>query len=103
MALAVVRSLGSSRRLRTPQELDDFEQELVDQYALAMVGAGLTDGYVSQERAVVFDFIQFLDSPVWTAEPADADRYLVYLRRERGSAKSTVRHKHCRWPATSTS
>ncbi|MEV6831245.1 tyrosine-type recombinase/integrase [Amycolatopsis sp. NPDC051102] len=93
VALAVVRSLGSGRRLRTPQELDEFEQELVDQYALAMVGAGLTDSYVSRERAVVFDFIHFLSRPVWTAEPADADRYLVYLRRERGSAKATVRHK----------
>jgi hypothetical protein len=31
VALAVVRSLGNARRSRTEQELDDFEQELVDQ------------------------------------------------------------------------
>ena len=41
MTLAVVRSLGdSSRRLRWPQELEDFEQELVDEYALAMSPRG---------------------------------------------------------------
>jgi hypothetical protein len=41
VTLAVLRSLGdSSRRLRSPQELEDFEQQLVDQYALAISAAG---------------------------------------------------------------
>ena len=31
--LAEVRSVSSPRRLRTPEEFEDFEQELVDQYA----------------------------------------------------------------------
>lgn len=93
MALAVVRSLRSAGRLRTPEEFEDFEQELIDQYALAMVGAGVTDKYVSTERAAVFEFVRFLGRPVWTAEPDDADRFLAHLRRDRALAKKTVQNK----------
>ena len=93
MALAVVRSLGSARRLRSPTELEDFEQELVDQYALAMAGSGTSDRHVTQDRAVLFEFLRFLGRPVWTAEPEDADRYLTHLRRDRDQAKITVQQK----------
>ena len=93
MALAVVRSLSTARSLRTPQEVEDFEQELVDQFSLAVVGAGATDGHVAGDRAVVFEFIRFLGAPVWTATPEDGDRYLVWLRRDRAQAKSTVQLK----------
>jgi site-specific recombinase XerD len=93
VALAVVRSLGNARRPRTEQELDDFEQELVDQYLLAMVGGGITDGTVAGERSVIFEFLRFLGRRVWTTEPADADRYLTWLRRERQLAASTVAQK----------
>jgi site-specific recombinase XerD len=91
--LAVVRSLGTARSLRTPQELEDFEQELVDQYCLAMAGAGFTDGHVAGDRGVIFEWIRFLARPVWSATPDDADRFLVWLRRERRQAKSTVQSK----------
>ncbi|HEX5115992.1 MAG TPA: tyrosine-type recombinase/integrase [Pseudonocardiaceae bacterium] len=93
MSLAVVRSIGLAGPLRSTQELEDFEQELIDQYALAMAGAGLTDGYVSSERSTVFAFLRFLGRPVWTAAPDDADRYLVQLRRERGLARNTVQQR----------
>ena len=92
MTVAVVRSLGSARRPRTPQELDDFEQELVDQYALAGAGAGLTDDHISAERSVVFTFVRFLGRHVWTATAEDADRFLVQQRKA-GLAQSTVQRK----------
>lgn len=53
MGLAVVRSLEAPRQLATVEELHDFEQELVDQYGLAMVGAGITDGQVASVRSPV--------------------------------------------------
>src|SRR5215213_1706012 len=93
MTLAVVRSLDSPRRLRSPAEVEEFEQEIVDQFALAMVGAGLSDGHIASERSVVIEFIRFLGEPVWTAAEEDADRYLTWLRRDRGLARSTVEHK----------
>lgn len=89
MTLAVVRSIRSLRALGSQQEVDDFEQELVDQYALAMAASGVTDGYVSDQRAVLFEFIRFLGRPVWTAEATDADRYLLWLRAEQKLAEST--------------
>lgn len=93
MALAVVRSLGTARSLRTPQEVEDFEQELVEQYALAAVGAGASDRYVAADRAVVIEFVRFLGRPLWTTRTEDADRFLVWLRRERRLAKSTVQSR----------
>jgi hypothetical protein len=43
MTLAVVRSLRSPSRLATTQETEDFEQEQVDQDALAMAASGISD------------------------------------------------------------
>lgn len=89
VSLAVVRSIGSPRQLATTQQVEDFEQELVDQYALAQVGAGVTDQFVAEERSVIFEFVRFLGRPVWTTTASDADRYLAHLRRDRGLAHST--------------
>lgn len=93
MALAVVRSLAHPRPLRTSAELEDFEQELVDQYALALSAAGLTDGHVASERGVVFDLMRFVGRPVWTVGSEDADRYLLWLRRDQRLAHSTVQSR----------
>lgn len=93
MSLEVVRSLGSARFGASPSQLEDFEQELVDQYVLALVGAGLEDRSVAFERSVIFELIEFLDQPVWTTTPDDADRYLAFMRKERRLAKSTVQGK----------
>lgn len=92
MGLAVVRSLGAPRQLRSAQEAEDFEQELVDQFLLAGVGAGVTDSVITAERSVVFEFSRFLMRPLWTAGPEDADRFLAGQRRE-GLARSTVQRK----------
>lgn len=93
MALAVVRSLDAPRRLQTAIEVEDFEQEIVDQFALAMVGAGLTDSHISSERSAVLEFVRHVGKPVWRATEADADRFLTWLRRERGQARSTIEGK----------
>jgi site-specific recombinase XerD len=92
VGLAVVRSLDAPRRLTTSQEYEDFEQELVDQYLLAAVGAGLADSTVAGERSALFEFIRFLGRPVWTAQPGDADRFLAH-QRKLGLARLTVVHK----------
>ncbi|SDT13691.1 tyrosine-type recombinase/integrase [Actinoplanes derwentensis] len=92
MGLAEVRKIGSAGRFQAPsaQVLEDFEQELVDQYCLAAVGAGLTDGYIARERAAVFRFASHLGDHLWTATPDDGDRYLAWARRDVGWAHSTI-------------
>lgn len=88
MTLAAVRNIDSPRALRTGQDVEDFEQEIVDQYALAMAAAGLSDGHVSSTRAAVIEFARSLPGPLWSASCNDADRYLAEQRRA-GRAVST--------------
>lgn len=92
MTLAVVRNVGAPRGLRSEQDVDDFEQEIVDQYALAMAAAGLSDGHIAAARAGVVEFARSLPGRVWTATVNDTDRFLTELRR-RGQARSTVAGK----------
>jgi site-specific recombinase XerD len=82
--------VGTAQSLRSTAEAEDFEQELIDQYALAMAGAGVTDHHVAAHRTAMFEFIRFFGRPVWLAEPADGDRYLLWLRRDRRLASSTI-------------
>jgi site-specific recombinase XerD len=93
MALAVVRSIDAPRRLTTAPERDDYEQELVDQYLLASLGAGFRDATLANDRSVLFEFIGFLRRPVWTASTSDADRYLAFQRKDLGRSHSTVHKK----------
>jgi site-specific recombinase XerD len=86
--LAVVRNIGAARALRSEADVEVFEQEIVDQYALAMAAAGLSDGYVSGTRRVIFEFAQSVRGPLWTATCDDADRFLHDQRRA-GMAANT--------------
>ena len=67
MTLAVVRNIDSARALRTAEDVEDFEQEIVDQYALAMAAAGLSDGHVARTRSAIVEFARSLDGPLWSA------------------------------------
>jgi site-specific recombinase XerD len=94
VTLAVVRSLGTAqRRLRDAADLEEFEQELADQYALACAGAGIGDAHIAEERSVIFGLIRFTGRRVWEITPEDADRFLVHQRRDRALARTTVRKK----------
>ena len=52
----MVRNISSPLAFRSGEDVEDFEQELVDQYALAMAAAGLSDGHVSSSRSTVIEF-----------------------------------------------
>lgn len=90
--LAIVRNIGSPRRLATPAEESDFEQELVDQWALALAAAGCVDSHVAHQRSVVLELLRFVDRPVWAVQPEDVDRYVNGLRAAR-QASSTIKDK----------
>lgn len=93
MVLAEVRSIGLGLRLRSDEDLDDLEQELIDQYLLAMVSAGLSDRTVAIDRSTIFEFLRFIERPVWTTQPADVDRFLAHQRTKLHRARLTVQHK----------
>jgi len=88
--LAIVRSIGFSHRLRTPAEEEDFEQELVDQWALALAAAGGVDSHVASQRNVAVEFARFTGHRLWSAQPEDGDRFLRWLRVERHQQAGTV-------------
>lgn len=91
MTLAAVRSLGGGpARLVSAQELEDFEQELVDQYALACSATGTGDSAIAGDRLAIFAFVRFLGRRAWTATTDDADRYLVHQRAVKRLAGGTV-------------
>lgn len=92
MGLSVVRNLASPRALVSERDVDDFEQELVDQYALAMAAAGLSDRHIASSRSVVMEFARAVPGRLWTARVADCDRYLRGARLD-GLARSTVAGK----------
>src|SRR5680860_1055137 len=88
MRLAAVRDVGSPLALRTADDVEDFEQEIVDQHVPAMAAAGLSDGHVGNTRSVIIEFARSLTGPLWSASCDDADRFLAEQRRA-GRAVST--------------
>lgn len=91
--LAVVRSLGMPRKLITQAEFEDFEQELVDQWSLAIAGSGGTDGYVCSQRLAIVELLRFVGRPLWTVTAADADRWLTSLRETEHRRHATLAEK----------
>ncbi|MGH3503542.1 MAG: tyrosine-type recombinase/integrase [Nocardioidaceae bacterium] len=82
MSLVAVRGgAAADDVLRSALDVEDFEQEVVDEYALAMAAAGLSDGYVSSTRSMIVEFARSLTGPLWEATFADADRFLAEQRR----------------------
>lgn len=88
MNLAVVRSIGTARGWRSEEDAADFEQEIIDQYALAMAAAGLSDAYISHSRTAIFELRSHVNIPLWQVKPAHVDAFLAGLRRA-GLAAST--------------
>ena len=88
MALTPVPSLAATPVLASPRDTDEFEQELIDQYALAQAASGISDGYITSSRSVVFEFARSLSGPIWSAGYADGDSFLAEQRRL-GRAQST--------------
>jgi len=72
---------GSDAVLGTLQSVEDFEQEIVDQYALAVAAAGLSDGHTRGTRAIIIEFARSVTGPLWEATCQDADRFLAEQRQ----------------------
>ena len=67
--------------LSSAQAAEDFEQKIVDEYALAMSAAGFSDGHIRATRSVVIELARSLTKPLWEATCADADAFLAEQRR----------------------
>lgn len=67
--------------VRPAGEVEDFEQEMVAEYALATAAAGLSDGHVRNAPSVIIELGRSLARPLWSATCDDADRFFVEQRR----------------------
>lgn len=88
MKLVALRGGAADEVLRTAQDAEDFEQEIVDEHAIAMAAAGLSDGHIQGTRRTIIEFARSLTGPLWEATCADADAFLGEQRRM-GHAVST--------------
>jgi site-specific recombinase XerD len=74
VGLAVV-PLRDAREPETPESLEEFETDLLAGFVLARASAGLADITVRHDVMVLEQIRQWLQRPLWTMRPADADRY----------------------------
>lgn len=82
--------VGSAQDTGGAGEGAGFEQELVDRFLLAGLGAGISDRSLREDRSVVCDLLRFTGRRVWAVRAQDVDGWLVELRRQRYLARSTV-------------
>ncbi len=73
MSLAVVRDLRERRSPASPEELAQFETDVLAGFVLARASAGLADGTISSDVGHLEQVRTWFGKPLWDMEPADAD------------------------------
>lgn len=87
MALAVVRDLREQRPAAGPDELAEFETDVLAGFVLARASAGLADGTIRGDVGHLEQVRAWFGKPLWDMESADADTYFGKVVRH--SAKGT--------------
>ncbi len=87
MGLAVVRDLRKARALVGPEEIAEFETDVLAGFVLARASAGLADGTIRGDVGHLEQVRTWFGKPLWDMEPADADAYFGKVLR--GAAKGT--------------
>jgi site-specific recombinase XerD len=87
LALAVVRELRERRALVGPEELAEFETDVLAGFVLARASAGLADATIRGDVGHLEQVRTWFGKPLWEMQPADADTY--FGKVVRGSAKGT--------------
>lgn len=83
----MVRDLRERRAPAGPEELADFETDLLAGFVLARASAGLADATIRSDIGHLEQTRTWFGRPLWEMEPGDADSY--FGRVLRGAAKGT--------------
>jgi len=73
LSLAAVRDLREVRAGASPEELADFETDVLAGFVLARAAAGLSDGTISSDVIHVEQVRAWLGRPLWEMEPSDGN------------------------------
>jgi site-specific recombinase XerD len=87
LALAVVRELRERRAPVGPEELAEFETDVLAGFVLARASAGLADATIRGDVGHLEQVRTWFGKPLWEMQPADADT--SFGKVVRGSAKGT--------------
>lgn len=91
MTLAVVRALRDVRAPATEEELADFELDVLSEFVLARLSAGLADSTIRGDVSHLQLVRDWFDRPLWEMEPKDADRYFGTVLRNASAATRAAR------------
>ncbi|RJQ74196.1 site-specific integrase [Pseudonocardiaceae bacterium YIM PH 21723] len=90
MTLALVQDLRDHRTPPTPDELADFETDVLAGFVMARAAAGLADSSIRNDINNLGLIRQWFEQPLWAMQPADADLYFGKVTR---TAKPSTRAK----------
>jgi integrase len=91
VALAVVRDLREHRTAASPEELGQFETDVLAGFVLARASAGLADGTIRGDVSNLEQVRTWFGRPLWEMEPAHADAYFGKTLRESPSGTRLAR------------
>jgi site-specific recombinase XerD len=75
LARAAVSELRTARPAESQEDLEDLETDLLAGFVLARASAGLADVTIRHDLMYLEQIRAWLDRPLWTMQPADADRF----------------------------
>jgi site-specific recombinase XerD len=70
-----VSQLRAARPAESAEELEDLETDLLAGFVLARASAGMADVTIRHDLMYLEQIRTWLDRPLWTMQPADADRF----------------------------
>jgi hypothetical protein len=82
LVLAVVRELREQRAPVGPEELAEFETDVLAGFVLARASAGLADATIRGDVGHLEQVRTWLGKPLWEMQPADADAYFGKVVRD---------------------
>jgi integrase/recombinase XerD len=87
LSVVVVRDLREVRAPADPEEIAEFETDVLAGFVLARSAAGLADGTIRGDVGHLEQVRAWFARPLWDMEPADADTYFGKVLRD--TAKGT--------------
>ncbi|MGI5293086.1 tyrosine-type recombinase/integrase [Nonomuraea polychroma] len=91
MALGLVRDLRRSTMPSTPEEIADFEIDLLAEFTLARAAAGLTDATIRRDVAALEQIRTWLGQPLWEMTSRDADSYFGKVLKQATNGTKTLK------------